>query len=70
MTFRFAPASLDHILMSWRGNDSDIGGMIEHEVNGKLPFLDLCVNVMDDEGTKITMYKAHRTSWRGYLNLI
>ena len=29
---------------------------IEPEVNGKLPFLCLCVNVMDDGGTKITIY--------------
>ena len=30
---------------------------IEPEVNGNLPFLDLYVNVMEDGGTKITIYR-------------
>ena len=40
---------------------------IEPYVNGKLSFLDLCVNVMDDEGTKIRIYKKP-THTDQYLN--
>ena len=40
---------------------------IDHEVNGKLLFLDLCVNVIDEGGTKITNHKKP-THTDNYLN--
>ena len=50
-THHYAVDSLSHYINSI---DPHIKFTIEPEIIDKLPFLDLCVNVMDDGGTKIT----------------
>ena len=60
----YAVDSLSHHI---NNIDPNIKFTIETEVNGKLPFLDLCVNVMDDGGTKIIIYRQP-THTDHYLN--
>ena len=52
----YAVDSLSHHINNIYPHYSSHSITIEPEVNGKLPFLCLCVNVMDDGGTKITIY--------------
>ena len=60
----YAMVSLSHHI---NNIDPHIKFTIELAVNGKLPFLDLCVNVMNDGGTKTSIYRkpTHRDQ---YLN--
>ena len=47
--------------------DSNIQFTTEPELNNKLPFLDLCIHVKEDGGTKITIYRKP-TNTDQYLN--
>ena len=47
--------------------DHNIQFTTEPELNNKLPFLDLCINVREDGGTKITIYRKP-THTDQYLN--
>ena len=58
---------VDEFLSHINSIDHNIQFTIEPELEGKLPFLDLCVHVLDDGGTKLTIY-CKPTHTDQYLN--
>ena len=48
---------LDELYTHINSIDHNIQFTMEPENNGKLPFLDLCINILDDGGIKLTVYR-------------